>query len=103
MSVSPMTVLLMPESAYGPTNNWIGIGRVLRQRGHHVVFAAEVSSRGKLAALGFDEVLVDLAPPAGDPETQDAGQFWKEFIRDTAQESGAVNEQYEQSHSVVVA
>jgi hypothetical protein len=41
--------------------------------------------------------------PAGDPETQDAGQFWKEFIRDTAQESGAVNEQYEQSHSVVVA
>ena len=86
MSVSPMTVLLMPESAYGPTNNCIGIGRVLRQRGHHVVFAAEVSWRGKLAALGFDEVLVDLAPPAGDPETQDAGQFWKEFIRDTAQE-----------------
>ena len=86
MSVSPMTVLLMPESAYGPTNNCIGIGRVLRQRGHHVVFAAEVSWRGKLAALGFDEVLVDLAPPAADPETQDAGQFWKEFIRDTAQE-----------------
>lgn len=86
MSVPPMTVLLMPESAYGPTNNCIGIGRVLRQRGHHVVFAAEVSWRGKLAALGFDEVLVDLAPPAGDPETQDAGQFWKEFIRDTAQE-----------------
>ena len=82
----PMTVLLMPESAYGPTNNCIGIGRVLRQRGHHVVFVAEVSWRGKLAALGFDEVLVDLAPPAGDPETQDAGQFWKDFIRHTAQE-----------------
>jgi UDP:flavonoid glycosyltransferase YjiC (YdhE family) len=76
----------MPESAYGPTNNCIGIGRVLRQRGHRVVFVAEASWRGKLAALGFEEVLVDLAPPAGDSETQDAGQFWKDFIRDTAQE-----------------
>src|SRR6202035_574540 len=76
----------MPESAYGPTNNCIGIGHILRRRGHHVVFAAEVSWKGKLAALGFDEALVDLAPPAGVGETQDAGQFWKEFIRDTAQE-----------------
>ncbi len=37
--------------------------------------------------LGFVEDLVDLAPPApaGD-EPQDAGAFWKEFIRDTAPE-----------------
>jgi MGT family glycosyltransferase len=86
MNVSPATVLLMPESAYGPTNNCIGIGRVLQRRGHRVVFAAEASWKGRLAALGFEEALVDLAPPAADPETQDAGQFWKEFIRDTAQE-----------------
>jgi UDP:flavonoid glycosyltransferase YjiC (YdhE family) len=84
--VSAMTVLLMPESAYGPTNNCIGIGRVLQRRGHRVVFAAETSWKGKLAALGFEEALVDLAPPAADPEAQDAGQFWKDFIRDTAQE-----------------
>ena len=84
--MSPVTVLLMPESAYGPTNNCIGIGRVLQRRGHRVVFAAEASWKGKLAALGFEEALVDLAPPAADPEAQDAGQFWKEFIRDTAQE-----------------
>jgi MGT family glycosyltransferase len=74
----------MPESAYGPTNNCIGIGDVLKSRGHRVVFAAEASWEGKLAALGFEEVLVHLAPVPDEP--QDAGQFWKDFIRETAPE-----------------
>src|ERR1700693_2510869 len=86
MSVSPLTVLFMPESAYGPTNNCIGIGDVLRRRGHRVVFAAEASWKGKLAALGFEEALVDLAPPGEDGGDGDAGQFWKDFIRNTAKE-----------------
>ena len=47
MAVSPLTILFMPESAYGPTNNCVGIGDVLRQRGHRVVFAAEASWRGR--------------------------------------------------------
>ena len=81
------TFLFMPESAYGPTNNCIGIGHVLRSRGHRVVFAAEASWKGKLDALGFDEDLVDLAPPpADDAGDQDAGQFWTDFIRDTSPE-----------------
>jgi MGT family glycosyltransferase len=79
-------VLFMPESAHGPTNNCIGIGDVLRRRGHRVVFAAEASWRGRLEALGFEEDLVDLAPPAADGDSADAGQFWKDFIRDTAPE-----------------
>ncbi|MFF4410955.1 glycosyltransferase [Streptosporangium sp. NPDC001559] len=37
-----------------------------------------------MTALGFEEDLVDLAPPA--EEEQDPGQFWKDFIRDTAPE-----------------
>jgi MGT family glycosyltransferase len=83
----PLTVLFMPESAYGPTNNCIGIGDVLRRRGHHVVFAAEASWKGRLEPLGFVEDLVDLAPPPPpDAPAQDAGQFWKDFIRDTAPE-----------------
>ncbi|MED7926810.1 glycosyltransferase [Nonomuraea sp. LP-02] len=81
-----LTFLFMPESAYGPTNNSIGIGDILRRRGHRVVFAAESSWKGKLEALGFEEDLVDLAPPPENPEEQDAGQFWKDFIRDTAPE-----------------
>ncbi|GAA4564670.1 glycosyltransferase [Planotetraspora kaengkrachanensis] len=84
MTDKRLTVLFMPESAYGPTNNCIGIGDVLRRRGHRVVFAAEASWKGKLEALGFEEDLVDLAPPA--EEEQDPGQFWKDFIRETAPE-----------------
>lgn len=86
------TILFMPESAYGPTNNCVGIGNVLRQRGHRVVFAAEASWRGKLTELGFEEDLVDLSPPAAagadtnaDADA-DAGQYWKDFVRDTAPE-----------------
>ena len=73
MAASPLTILFMPESAYGPTNNCVGIGDVLRQRGHRVVFAAEASWRGRLEPLGFTEDLVDLAPPAeaaGEPATR---------------------------------
>jgi MGT family glycosyltransferase len=80
----PLTIVFMPESAYGPTNNCIGIGKILEQRGHRIVFAAEASWRGRLEPLGFQEDLVDLAPPAqGD---QDAGQFWTDFITETAPE-----------------
>ncbi|WP_258572718.1 glycosyltransferase [Streptomyces sp. KM273126] len=81
---APLTILFAPESAYGPTNNCVGIGDVLRRRGHRVVFAAEASWKGRLSPLGFEEDLVDLAPPPEQP--QDAGQFWKDFIRDTAPE-----------------
>jgi MGT family glycosyltransferase len=84
MPNDPLTVLFMPESAYGPTNNCIGIGTVLRRRGHRVVFAAESSWRGRLEAQGFEEQMVDLAPPAPEAAEQDAGQFWRDFVRETA-------------------
>ena len=94
-----LTVLFMPESAYGPTNNCIGIGAALRRRGHRVVFASEASWRGSLERLGFEEDLVELAPPAQAPGTDsagsgatgeradpsaDAGQFWTDFVKETA-------------------
>jgi MGT family glycosyltransferase len=84
VSKRPLTILFMPESAYGPTNNCVGIADVLRRRGHRIVFAAEASWKGRLEPLGFEEDLVDLAPPSNDAAGQDAGQFWKDFIRDTA-------------------
>ncbi len=84
MAGRPLTALFMPESAYGPTNNCIGIGDVLRRRGHRVVFAAEASWKGRLEPLGFEEDLVDLSAPVA--AGQDAGQFWKEFIASTAPE-----------------
>lgn len=86
MTERPLTILFMPESAYGPTNQCVGIGKVLLDRGHRVVFAAEASWNGKLTPLGFEEDLVDLAPAAEDADEQDTGQFWKDYIRDTAPE-----------------
>lgn len=80
------TFLFMPESAYGPTNNCIGIGSELLKRGHRVVFAAESSWQGKLAALGFEEALVDFAPPAEDDAEAEAGDFWKEYIKEISPE-----------------
>jgi MGT family glycosyltransferase len=76
------TIIFFPEGAYGPTNNCVGIGDVLRRRGHRVVFVVEESFAGTLAAKGFEERTMRLTPP---PEVEEVpGQFWKDFIRDTA-------------------
>ena len=80
MAQRERTFLFMPESAFGPTNNCIGIGHRLLQRGHRVVFAADRSWQGRLAPLGFEEQLVDLAPPPAEETPQSAGQFWKDYI-----------------------
>jgi MGT family glycosyltransferase len=76
------TIVFFPEGAYGPTNNCVGIGDVLRRRGHRVVFIVEESFEGTLEKQGFEERLMRLTPP---PEVEEVpGQFWKDFIRDTA-------------------
>jgi MGT family glycosyltransferase len=76
------TFVFFPESAYGPTNNCVGIGDVLRGRGHRVVFIVEESFVGTLEAKGFEERLMRLTPPSDAEE--DPGQFWKDYIRETA-------------------
>ena len=76
------TIVFFPEGAYGPTNNCVGIGDVLRRRGHRVVFIVEESFAGNLEAKGFEERLMRLGPPPAEPEVP--GQFWIDFIRDTA-------------------
>jgi MGT family glycosyltransferase len=74
--------VFFPEGAFGPTNNCVGIGDVLRRRGHRVVFVAEESFAGTLEAKGFEERLMRLSTAPPMPEVP--GQFWKDFIRDTA-------------------
>ena len=78
------TFVFFPEGAYGPTNNCVGIAQVLLTRGARVVFVVEESFAGTLEAQGFEERLVRLGPPPAEPEVP--GQFWKDFIRDTAPE-----------------
>ncbi|MFL5778994.1 MAG: glycosyltransferase [Chloroflexota bacterium] len=76
------TIVFFPEGAYGPTNNCVGIGQLLRERGHRVVFIVEESFAGTLEAKGFEERLMRLGPAPDEPEVP--GQFWIDFIRDTA-------------------
>jgi len=76
------TIVFFPEGAFGPTNNCVGIGQVLRARGHRVVFIVEESFAGTLEAKGFEERLMRLGPK---PDVEEVpGQFWIDFIRDTA-------------------
>ncbi|HEY6836282.1 MAG TPA: nucleotide disphospho-sugar-binding domain-containing protein [Gaiellaceae bacterium] len=78
------TFVFFPEGAFGPTNNCVGIGRVLLERGDRVVFVVEESFAGTLEAQGFEETLMRLKPP---PEVEEVpGQFWKDFVRDTSPE-----------------
>src|SRR3954463_13307685 len=82
----PLTFAFLPEGAYGPTNNCVGIGDGLRRRGHRVVFIVEESFAGTLEAKGFEERLMRLGPP---PERDEApGQLWKEFIRERGSRTG---------------
>jgi MGT family glycosyltransferase len=76
------TIVFFPEGAYGPTNNCVGIGDVLRRRGHRVVFIVEESFAGALEAQGFEERLMRLGPAP--EQEEEPGQFWKDFIRETA-------------------
>jgi MGT family glycosyltransferase len=82
VSANGRTIVFFPEGAFGPTNNCVGIGDVLRRRGHRVVFVVEESFAGTLETKGFEERTMRLAPPPAEPE--EPGQFWKDFIRDTA-------------------
>jgi UDP:flavonoid glycosyltransferase YjiC (YdhE family) len=76
------TIVFFPEGAFGPTNNCVGIGQVLRERGHRVVFIVEESFAGTLEAQNFEERRMRLAPA---PEVEEApGQFWIDFIAETA-------------------
>jgi MGT family glycosyltransferase len=82
--MSEPTVVFFPEGAFGPTNNCVGIGQVLKARGARVVFVVEESFAGTLEAQGFEEALMRLKPV---PEVEEApGQFWKDFVRETAPE-----------------
>lgn len=86
MASEVLTIMFWPESAYGPTNQCIGLAAILRDRGHRIVFAAESSWAGKLAPFGFVEELVDLAEPAEGAADEDPGKFWTDFIAETSPE-----------------
>ena len=81
--VSGKTVVFFPEGAYGPTNNCVGIGeQLLAPRPPGRVHHRGVVRRARWRRAASRSALMRLGPP---PEVEEApGQFWKDFIRDTA-------------------
>jgi hypothetical protein len=67
MSERPLTVLFMPCCAAVATG---------------VVFAAEASWRGALTRSGSPKTSSIWRPSEHAAAGQDAGQFWKDFIRE---------------------
>ncbi len=87
MNERTITDLFVPEAAFGPTNQCIGIGAVLRKRQHRVAFAVESSWKGKLAAFGFEEHIVEYSEPVTtNDEKVDSGKFWADYISSTKSE-----------------
>jgi MGT family glycosyltransferase len=79
------TFAFFPEpGAWGPTNNCVAIGDVLRERGHRVVFVVDASFEGELDRRGFEERVMRMAPPEEDADP--SADPWAEFIRVTAPE-----------------
>src|SRR5947209_5104892 len=81
----PKTIVFFPEpGAWGPTNNCVAIGEVLRGRGHRIVFVVDESFRGELERRGVQEQGMSMAPP--EENTDPTADPWAEFIRVTAPE-----------------
>jgi UDP:flavonoid glycosyltransferase YjiC (YdhE family) len=68
----------------GPTNNLVALGNHLRERDVRTVFVIEESFEGELAARGFEEQLMRLAPPPEGGES--VGEGRAEFVRVTSPE-----------------
>jgi MGT family glycosyltransferase len=75
------TIVFFPGGAFGPTNNCVGIGDVLRRRGHRVLFIIDESFEGMLEQKGFVERLVRLTPRPESP----APSFRKPTIEQLAE------------------
>ena len=76
------TVVFFPEGAYGPTNNCVGIGQVLRRARASRRVRRRGVVRGQPRSTGIRRT-ADAARTAPEVE-EEPGQFWKDFIRETA-------------------
>lgn len=63
MAKSQLTILEIPQDAFGHVNPQIGVGQQLLQRRHKIVFALDKSWEGKLLKYGFEEQIYSLDNP----------------------------------------
>ena len=80
-----LTIVFMPESAYGPTNNCIGIGKVLSSGATEWSSPPRRRGRDAWSRSGSRRTWSTWRRRPRDDD-QDAGQFWTDFITETAPE-----------------
>lgn len=72
-----LTILFAPPDGVGHVNACIGIGEVLRDRGHRIVFAVCDIWKNKLAKYGFEEEICRVAENEDDI---DPGTYWAQMF-----------------------
>ena len=72
-----LTIMFAPPDGVGHVNACIGIGEVLRDRGHRIVFAVCDIWKNKLTKYGFEEEICRVNESDGDV---DPGSYWAELF-----------------------
>ncbi len=75
--VNQKKIAFFPEAAYGPALNSVGIAQACEKQGHKTVFLTAPDMAGVYAGYGFEEHIVNMAPPMSAEET---AQYWQNFI-----------------------
>src|SRR5882757_188161 len=70
-----LTILFAPCDGVGHVNACIGIGEVLRDRGHRIVFIVCDIWKDKLTKYGFEEEIFRTSDADTDP-----GTYWAELF-----------------------
>ncbi len=73
-----LTILFAPLDAVGHMNACIGIGEVLRERGHKIVFVVSNMWREKLKIYGFEEEILEINYMK---TNEDPAKHWAEIIK----------------------
>ena len=71
------TIAFFPEAAYGPALNSVGIAQACQSLGHRPVFLTAPDMAGVYAGYGFEEHIVNMAPPMA---AEEVAQYWQNFI-----------------------
>jgi len=74
------TILFSTIDGVGHLNACIGIGEVLRDRGHTVVFTTPIRWKGQLEALGFQEAVYHTSSEESREENKAGESKWGTLI-----------------------
>ncbi|MFO1037891.1 MAG: glycosyltransferase [Geminicoccaceae bacterium] len=70
-------IAFFPEAAFGPALNSVGIAQACEALGHEAVFLTAPDLAGTYEGYGFEEHVVQMAPPMA---AEEVAAYWQNFI-----------------------